>query len=115
MKYPATTRLAAWLLAGLACAGSAVAQQGSTVLKDTEPLPPEDRSSVGAVIMTNDPVLAQREQMTRLAQERNPTSMMGAGPAVIQRKERTKSELEAQRLREVFELHQRGAGGLIEK
>jgi hypothetical protein len=115
MKYPATTRLAAWLLAGMACAGSAFAQSGSKVLKDTEPLPPEDRSSVGAVILINEPVLAQREQMTRLAQERNPTSAMGAGPAVILRKEKTKSELESERVREAVEMRQRGAGGLIEK
>ena len=112
MKYPAMTRLAAWLLAGMA--GAALAQQGGVVLRDTEPLPPEDRSSVGAVILSTEPVIAQREQMTRLAQERNPTSVMGAAPAVM-RKERTKSELEMQRIREAFELQQRGAGGLIEK
>jgi len=113
MKYPAMTRLAAWLLAGMA--GAAFAQQGGVVLKDTEPLPPEDRSSVGAVIISTEPVLAQREQMTRLAQERSPTSMMGAGPAVNPRKDKTKAELEADRIREAFELQRRGAGGLIEK
>jgi hypothetical protein len=115
MKYPAKTRLATLLLAGLACAGSALAQQGSPVLKDIEPLPPEDRSSIGAIVLTDEPVLARREQMTRLAQERSPTSMMGAGPAVIQRTEKTKAELEAQRLQEAIELQRRGAGALIEK
>jgi hypothetical protein len=40
---------------------------------------------------------------------------MGAGPAVILRKEKTKSELESERVREAVEMRQRGAGGLTEK
>lgn len=115
MKYPAMTRVAALLLAGVACAGGALAQQGKQVMRDTEPLPPEDRSSIGAVVLTDEPVLAQREAMTRLAQERDPTKMMGAGPAVIMRTEKSKADLEAERIREVIEMHKRGAGALDEK
>ena len=113
MKYPAFTRATALLLAGVACAGAVLAQQGKVTMKDVEPLPPEDRSSIGAIVMTTEPVLAQKEQLGNTAQSRSPTSMMGAGPAVMLRKERAKSDLEAERAKEAAE--QRGAGTLQEK
>jgi hypothetical protein len=113
MKYPAFTRATALLLAGVACAGAVLAQQGKVTMKDVEPLPPEDRSSIGAIVMTTEPVLAQKEQLGNTAQSRSPTSMMGAGPALMLRKERAKSDLEAERAKEAAE--QRGAGTLQEK
>ena len=115
MKYPAFTRATALLLAGFACAGAVLAQQGKPTMKDVEPLPPEDRSSIGAIVLTTEPVIAQREHLSNLAQSRSPTSMMGAGPAVPQRKPLTKAEVEAERAREAAELQQRGAGALDEK
>jgi hypothetical protein len=113
MKNPALNRAIALLLAGAVCAGGALAQAGKTVMKDTEPLPPEDRSSIGAVVMETEPVLAQKEQL-RDSASRNPTSMMGAGPAVQPRK-RTKSELDAERLRQAEEIMRGGAGTLQDK
>jgi hypothetical protein len=113
MKTPAFHRAIALLLAGAACAGGALAQTGKT-MKDVEPLPPEDRASIGAVVLTNEPVLAQKEQLPDTAQSRNPTSMMGAGPAVQPRK-RSKAQLDADRLREAEEIMRGGAGALQEK
>jgi hypothetical protein len=115
MKYPAFIRSTDLLLAGAACAGAVMAQQGKITMKDIEPLPPEDRSSIGAIVLTTEPVLAQKEQASSTAQTRSPTSMMGAGPAVVERKQRTKAELEAERAKEAADLHHRGAGSLIEK
>ena len=114
MKSLAFKRAIALLLAGAACAGGALAQSGKTVMRDTEPLPPEDRSSIGAIVLTTEPVLAQKDQLPDAAPARNPTSMMGAGPAVQPRK-RTKAQLDADRLREAEEIMRGGAGTLQEK
>ena len=53
---------------------------------DTAPAHASDRSSVGAVILMDQPVLAQREAM-QAAKERSAvdTRAMGAGPARILR------------------------------
>ena len=69
---------------------------------------------IGAIVMTTEPVLAQKDQLPDAAPARNPTSMMGAGPAVQPRK-RTKAQLDADRLREAEEIMRGGAGTLQEK
>jgi hypothetical protein len=54
------------------------------VLSDAAPLPPEDRSSVGAVVMPDAPVLARRESgiETMARTQQLLTTTMGAGPAI---------------------------------
>lgn len=67
--------------------GPAWAQTTPTprIVSDVAPLPPEDRSSLGAVVMPDAPVLARRtsdgETMARTQQLM--TTTMGAGPAIM--------------------------------
>ena len=88
MKYQAFVRAAAAALAAAALGGAAVAQTQPhpVTMTDTAPPPASDRSSVGAVIMMDQPVLAQREAMLA-AQERSAvdTRTMGAGAARVLR------------------------------
>lgn len=85
MKYQSIVRAAAGVLAGALLASGAWAQTKQaepTTMTDTAPVPAHDRSSVGAVILMDQPVLAQREQM-QTAMERSAvdTRVLGAGPA----------------------------------
>jgi hypothetical protein len=98
------------LAAALVTAGAMVARAADVAqakpepatMTDTAPLPAHDRDSVGAVILMDEPVLAQREAMAR-AQARSEvdTRSMGAGPAQVLRdamlKERQKALEEQQR------------------
>lgn len=106
MRYQAFVRAAAAVLSTAFLAAGAHAQTQAQapkqteprVMTDTAPLPAHDRSSVGAVILMDQPVLAQREAMLQ-AQERSSvdTRTMGAGPAKVLREVFTKEELENQR------------------
>ena len=82
-RFIASTALLAAALGG-GFASRAQTAPTPPVLTDTAPLPPEDRSSLGAVILPDSPVLAQRELATQtLARHQQlMTTMMGAGPAV---------------------------------
>jgi hypothetical protein len=84
MKFPPSIRTAGWVLAAVVAAPCAMAQSHPTpaVMTDTAPLPATERASTGAIILMDEPVLAQREQM-QAAQERSAvdTRAMGAGPA----------------------------------
>ena len=100
MKYQAFVRAAAGALAAAALSGAAFAQaqpQPQT-MTDTAPTPASDRSSVGAVILMDQPVLAQREAMEQM-QARAPvvvdTTTMGAGPARLNARPLTKEEMDA--------------------
>jgi methenyltetrahydromethanopterin cyclohydrolase len=90
MKYQDFVRAAAGVLVtGLLAAGAATAQTTTPqpiTMTDTAVTPAHDRDSMGAVIMMDQPVLAQRAQM-QAAQERSAvdTRAMGAGPARILR------------------------------
>ena len=107
MRYPAFVRAAALALpAALLFCGAAQAQataQAPTqpqplTMTDTAPPPAQDRSSVGAVILMDEPVLAQREAMEQM-QARAPmvvdTTTMGAGPARLNARPLTKEEMDA--------------------
>lgn len=98
MRYQDFVRAAAGVLAAALLAGGAAYAQSKQIdpptMTDTAPTPAHDRSSLGAVIMMDQPVLAQREAMLA-AQERSAvdTRSMGAGPARILRNVR-EEELE---------------------
>ncbi len=101
MSYQAFVRAAAGVLAAAAMAGGAVAQTSQpapTTMTDTAPLPAHDRQSTGAIILMDQPVLAQREAMLA-AQERTSvdTRAMGAGPARILREVFNKQEQDQKR------------------
>ena len=102
MKYQAFVRTVAGMLAtALLGTGAVLAQTMQPqpqVMTDAAPLPAAERASSGAVIMMDQPVLAQREAMLA-AQERSPvdTRALGAGPARIIRDVQTRDDLELQR------------------
>lgn len=94
-------RAAAGVLAGALLAGGAIAQTKEPepiTMTDTAPNPASDRASVGAVILIDQPVLAQRESLQQ-AQARSAvdTRAMGAGPNRIMQRAMTKDEVEFQR------------------
>ena len=102
MKHQVVIRAAAAILAGAAFAAGAIAQQTKApepvTMTDTAPLPAHDRQSTGAVMLMDEPVLAQKEAMAA-AQERSEvdTRTMGAGPANILRRVFTDEALQQQR------------------
>ncbi|MDB5900567.1 MAG: hypothetical protein JWP22_3568 [Ramlibacter sp.] len=99
MQYQDLARVAAGVLAAAALSGGALAQTQPPTMTDTAPTPAHDRASVGAVIMLDQPVLAQREQMLQ-AQERSAvdTRSMGAGPARVLRGVQTRDDLADQKI-----------------
>lgn len=106
MRYQAFVRAAAGVLATALLGVAAVAQTNvaqttqpePSVMTDAAPLPAQERDSVGAVILMDDPVLAQREAMAQ-AQARSgiDTRALGAGPPRILRRAQTPEEIEFQR------------------
>ena len=86
MRYQAFVRAAAGGRSTALLAGAAFAQAQPRTMTDTAPLPASDRASMGAVILMDEPVLAQREALLQ-AQERTSvdTRSMGAGPARLLR------------------------------
>jgi len=99
MRYQNFVRAAAGVLVtALFAAGAAFTQTKQPeplTMTDTEAVPAQDRSSVGAVILYDEPVLAQREALMQ-AQERSgiDTRTMGAGPNRIMRRGMTKEEVQ---------------------
>ena len=103
MRTQDFVRAAAGVLATalFAAAGAAQAQEKQpepVTMTDTAPNPAFDRSSLGAVIMMDQPVLAQRQALLA-AQERSAvdTRSMGAGPARILQDVMTQEQLKRQR------------------
>jgi hypothetical protein len=102
MRTQDFVRVAAGVLAtALFTAGAAQAQETQPqplTMTDTAPSPPSERESTGAVIMMDQPVLAQRAALLA-AQERSAvdTRSMGAGPARVLRDVMTQEELRRQR------------------
>ena len=106
-------RAAAGVLAGaLLASGAAFAQTDKPeplTMTDTAPAPASDRSSVGAVILMDQPVLAQREAMAA-ARERTAaeTRALGAGPNRIMRRAMSREEIEFQKAIEAAERQRLG-------
>ena len=97
MRYQAFVRAAATVLStAFLCSGAVLAQstapQPATMI-DTAPLPATERGSVGAVILMDQPVLAQREAMQQAAARAPDTRSMGAGTSKLLNRTLTKEEL----------------------
>jgi hypothetical protein len=98
--------LATVLFTGIAAHAQAEEKQPDpTTMTDTAPTPAQDRTSVGAVILMDQPVLAQRQAMLA-AQERTAvdTRAMGAGPANVLRDMMTREDLRRQRALDLREM-----------
>jgi hypothetical protein len=104
MRVQESLRAAAGVLATalFAAAGAHAAEPAKlpepATMIDTAPSPANDRASMGAVILIDEPVLAQREAMQAVRERADlDTRAMGAGPARIQRRTITIDEIRQQR------------------
>lgn len=108
MRVQESLRAAAGVLATalFAAAGAHAQAAGADTPKlpepatmtDTAPSPANDRASMGAVILIDEPVLAQRAAMQAVRERGDlDTRSMGAGPARIQRRTITIDEIRRQR------------------
>lgn len=110
MRYQAFVRAAATVLSTAFLAAGAVHAQSRpepATMTDVAPLPATERQSSGAVILMDEPVLAQREAMQQ-AQERSgvDTRSMGAGPTRLMRNAQREEALRWQRAIEEAEKEQ---------
>lgn len=101
MRYLNIARVATGILVGGLLATSAALAQGQpqpATMTDTAPAPATERNSLGAVILMDEPVLAQREMMLQ-AQARYDldTRAMGAGPVRVLRGAPSREELRLKR------------------
>jgi hypothetical protein len=99
MRYQAFVRAAAGVLAttliGVGATLAQTTQPQPLVMTDAAPLPASERDSLGAVIIADQPVQAQRDAMAQ-----NPgfdTRTLGAGPNRIMRRAQTQEEIDFQR------------------
>lgn len=118
MKYPVLMRtavFAAVLVAGGVSAQTAPAAPdaaiGSPVISDVGPPPAHERSSLGAIVLEDSPVRAQRDRDF----ERTPPKAVSGKTKHATTKARTAAQLEKAREAEAVELYQRGAGAMTPK
>jgi hypothetical protein len=109
-----------WLAAALAAGGALAQSQTQTeaqvepaVLTDVAPLPAEDRDSVGAIVLENSMVRAQRAALAGRYTPARVTSI-GRGAMRAARSARTREELQQQRDEDAMRLHEMGAGALTQ-
>jgi hypothetical protein len=107
----------------LAASGSAFAQSANPsvtspsvlttppVMNDTMPLPAENRESLGAVVLENSMVRAQREAFAARHTSLS-VANIGRGVSRTRHKAQTKQELQQQRDDESLRLREMGAGAL---
>lgn len=112
MKDFSLLKTAAFVLGAAVGAPALLAQTAQTtapaplVMTDVAPLPASERESLGAIILEDSPVLAQREAFQQLAARREAILLasdpmrdtlrqMGAGPAPAASKPRGKMKPEA--------------------
>jgi hypothetical protein len=112
MKTPSVLR-AGLVAVALAATGTAFAQKQSlpTVMTDVNPLPAEERDSVGAVVLENSKVRAQRQAFSA-RQTSLDVSSVGRGTARKMRADRVKEDRQQQREDDANRLHEMGAGAL---
>lgn len=122
MKHPILLRAA--VVAAALGAGSVLAQTvpspspspaptiTSPVVSDVGPRPAEDRSSVGAVVLEDSMVRAQRERAFEDSARRTGVTSLGRGALRATRERQAEADLAALRLMEAIELRGRGAAAL---
>lgn len=85
------------------------------VVSDVGPRPAEDRSSVGAVILENSMVRAQREHAFEQSARRTGVATIGRGVLRATQQKQTEADLAALRLNEAIEFRGRGAASLDDR
>jgi hypothetical protein len=81
------------------------------VMNDVTLPPAEDRDSLGAIVLENSMVRAQREAFAARHTSLN-VAGVGRGAARVSRRAHTKEDLQQQREDESIRLHEMGAGAL---
>ncbi|MDP3673096.1 MAG: hypothetical protein Q8R69_25810 [Telluria sp.] len=120
MKYPYSMRIAALAIA--LGAGGALAQtapapapapaDAAPVVSDVGPAPAQERSSMGAIVLDESLVRAQRDRDFERTSARTGVASVGRGVMRETMKARTREDLAQAREAEAAELYRRGAGGL---
>jgi hypothetical protein len=124
MKYPYLMQAAA--LAAVVGAGGVLAQptpSGPTspsgpstpTVTDVAPLPAEERSSAGAIVLENSLVRAQRENAFQRSAAQTGVTSVGRGVLRATMKAQAQAELAQAREAEAIKLHEHGAGSLTPK
>lgn len=121
MKYPLSMRLA--LLAAAVAAGGAFAQNSpvaaptdpSPVVSDVGPPPAHERSSMGAIVLDDSLVRAQRDRDFERASSRTGVVSVGRGAIRETMKLKAQADLAQSRAAEAAELYRRGAAGMTEQ
>jgi hypothetical protein len=125
MKYPIPMRYAAAAVALLG-AGGAVAQSAPAaadpvappaVISDVGPPPAHERNSLGAIVLENSPVRAQRDRDFDASASRTGAKSKSVGKKVKRAtsRARTEAELEQAREDEAVKLYEGGAGAITPK
>lgn len=118
MKYRTLITSAALVLAAATGAPAVfAAEEGKptpAVMTDTAPLPAQDRSSTGAIILEDSMVIAQREAFQK-ANERTGLATIGRNALRATLRAQTRSELAELKQQEALRFNQRGAAALDEK
>lgn len=119
MKYPLSMRLA--LLAAAVAAGGAFAQNlaaptdPSPVVSDVGPPPAHERNSMGAIVLDDSLVRAQRDRDFERASSRTGVVSVGRGAIRETMKLKAQADLAQSRAAEAAELYRRGAAGMTEQ
>lgn len=121
MKYPNLMRMAAF--AAALAAGAAAAQstapttiEAPAVVTDVGPAPAHERNSIGAIVLEESPVRAQRDRdFEQRATPRARATTVGRSVLRSTTKAKARADLEQAREAEAVELYRRGAAGQIKK
>lgn len=121
MKYPQPLRLAAFaaaLGAGVVMAQTAPAPAPTDpvpVVSDVGPAPAHERSSMGAIVLDESLVRAQRDRDFERTSARTGVGSVGRGVMRQTMKAQAQAELADARATEAAELYRRGAGAMMPK
>jgi hypothetical protein len=85
------------------------------VMTDVGPAPAQERSSLGAIVLENSLVRAQRQNAFERASSRTGVSSVGRGVLRATAKAQREADLAQAREDEAVELYRRGAGSLTDK
>jgi hypothetical protein len=124
MKYPILMRGAAVAAALGLCGAFAQTRPAPTdsgngvappVVSDIGPAPAQERESMGAIVLHDSMVRAQRENVFERAASRTGVASVGRGVLRATMKAQREADLAQSREDEAVEMYRRGAGGLTEK
>jgi hypothetical protein len=124
MKYPILMRGAALAAALGMCGAFAQTRPAPTdsgkgvappVVTDVGPAPAQERESLGAIVLHDSMVRAQRQSLFERAASRTGVASVGRGVLRATMKAQREADMAQAREEEAVEMYRRGAGALTEK